>query len=337
MLRHRFVSSLLLLTALLGSVGLGCSPAEGGKETAERPSFRVATFVWVGYAPFHLAQEKGFFEEHGIEVELLRIEDTASRRAALVSGSVDASVDIVDSFANATARGVPAKVVLKLDDSMGGDGIVVHKDIESIEGLRGKSVAYPPGQPSHFFLLSLLDDAGMSIAELDSRPMEADQAGAAFVSQSVDAAVTWEPWLTKVAELPHGKILTTSREKPGLIVDVFTVRSDYLQAHPEVVRGFIEAWLDAVEYWRENPKDANAVMAHALGLETEVFEQMVRGVRYSDLALNRQFFERSTDGQSDFTRLMARASRIWQREGVIQAPADPVSADGSELVLGLEK
>jgi len=230
---------------------------------------------------------------------------------------------------------VPAKVVLKLDDSMGGDGIIVRKEIESIEDLRGKKVAYPPGQPSHFFLLSVLDDAGMSMSEIDSQPMEADQAGAAFVSKSVDAAVTWEPWLTKAAGLPHGRILTTSREKPGLIVDVFTVRSDYLEAHPDVVRGFIEGWLDAVAYWREDPQDAGAVMAHALGLETEVFEQMVRGVRYSDLELNREFFTRSTEGESPFLRLMARANQIWQREGVIERPVEPAAVDGSQVVLGL--
>lgn len=339
-MRRRFttlIPATLVAALLIASPWLACSRAGGDKDGQERgqPVFRVATLVWVGYAPIHLAQEKGFFDRHGIDVRLQKIEDTAARRAALSSGSVDASVDIVDSFTNAAARGVPAKAVMKLDDSMGGDGIVVRKGIDSIADLEGKSVAYPPGQPSHFFLLSLLEDAGLTTEDLSVRPMEADQAGAAFVSKRVDAAVTWEPWLTRAAALPHGDVLVTSREKPGLIVDIFTVRSDYLEQHPDVVRSFMKGWFDAVDFWREHPDEANAIMAEALDLEPGLFKQMVSGVRYADLERNREFFARNGDDRSEFTDLLARASEIWQREGVIDRPPEPDAVDGSELVLSL--
>lgn len=330
------VGTLTGVISVAMTLTLGCSP--GGDESGGEftPTFRVATLVWVGYAPIHLAKEKGFFRDHGIEVELRDIEDTAARRAALSSGSVDASVDIVDSFANAAAAGLPARVVLKLDDSMGGDGIVVRREIESVADLAGKTVAYPQGQPSHFFLLAVLEDAGLSSKDVRSLPMEADQAGAAFVSQQVDAAVTWEPWLSRAAGLPHGKILTTSREKPGLIVDVLTVRSDYLDERPEVVRAFAAGWFDAVEYWREHPEEANAVMAKALRVEPEVFAQMVQGVLYSDADANRVFFARGGDGTSPFTRLMTRAGLVWQREGVVKRTLDAATVDGSQVVLDSE-
>jgi NitT/TauT family transport system substrate-binding protein len=254
----------------------------------------------------------------------------------MISGQVQGSIDIVDSFTNAAAAGLPAKVVLKLDDSMGGDGIVVKKEISSIADLKGRTVAYPEGQPSHFFLLALLKEAGMGIDDIESRPMEADQAGAAFVSGGVDAAVTWEPWLTKASALPHGKILTTSREKPGLIADVFTVRRDYLAENPDVVEAFIRGWFRAVEYWKENPDDANRIMANAMGLSREEFEQMIVGVRYSDLEANRDFFQTDADGSSEFRRMIERASEIWQEEGIIERPADPAGVDGAAIVLGME-
>jgi len=128
------------------------------------PKFRVTLLTWVGYGPIHLALEKGFFE--GIDVQLQVVEDTAARRAAFSSGRVDASTDIVDSFANLLAVGIQGSVVLKLDESIGGDGIIAKADIHSIQDLKGKVVAYPPGQPSHFFLLSLLEDAGMTIDDI---------------------------------------------------------------------------------------------------------------------------------------------------------------------------
>ncbi len=318
----------------LALAAFSCTSGSEKQGSQEVPTLRVATLVWVGYAPIHLAIEKGFFRQHGLEVELRDIEDTAARRAALSSGSVDASVDIVDSFANAAAAGLPARVVMKLDDSMGGDGIVVRSDIESVADLAGKTVAYPPGQPSHFFLLAVLEDAGLTIKDIQSKPMEADQAGAAFVSQQVDAAVTWEPWLSRAAALPHGKILTTSREKPGLIVDVLTVRRSVLDERPDDIRAFAEGWFDAIQYWREHPEEANAIMAKALKVKPAVFDKMVHGVRYSDEELNRQFFTRDAAGESAFTRLLARAGRVWQREGVIKTSPDPKVVDGSDVLFG---
>lgn len=307
-----------------------------GGEPAPPPveTFKITTLTWVGYAPIYLAQEKGFFE--GIEVDIKRIDDTAARRAALTSGNTHASVDIVDSFTNAAAAGLPAKVVLKLDDSMGGDGIVAKNDIGSIAELEGRSVAYPEGQPSHFFLLALLEQAGIAPGDIESKPMEADQAGAAFVSGSVDAAVTWEPWLTKASSLPDGKVLTTSRETPGLIVDVFTVRSDYLEAHPDVVEAFAKGWFQAVEFYRSNPTEAIPIMAKALDLEQAEFEQMVKGVQYSDLASNKAFFSAPAEGPSPFHQLVTKASDIWFREGVITTAVQPAAIDGSQTVMSLQ-
>lgn len=327
------------LTALLvlSLLSLACGGAGGESKVgneAQVKTFRVATLTWVGYAPIYLAQEKGFFE--GVKVELEKIEDTPARRAALASGSVHGSVDILDSFTNGAAAGLPASVVLKLDDSMGGDGVVVRKSVGSIRDLRGKTVAYPPGLPSHFFLLALLDDAGMKISDVESRPMEADQAGAAFVSGSVDAAVTWEPWLTKASALPDGKILTTSRETPGLIVDVFTVRNDFLSEHPEVVRAFVQGWFKALDFWQTNPQEAIPILAKSMGLSDAELTQMAAGVRYADLANNREFFTVPSGGESSFAATVNRANLIWGREGLIAAPVDPKKIDGSAIVLSLQ-
>jgi NitT/TauT family transport system substrate-binding protein len=319
----------ILFFTLLGLslLSLAC----GSSEQPSAKTFRVATLTWVGYAPIYLAQERGFFE--GIEVQLEKIEDTPARRAALASGDVQGSVDILDSFVNGAAAGLPASVVLKLDDSMGGDGIVVRKSVSSIQDLRGKTVAYPPGQPSHFFLLALLDDAGMKISDVESRPMEADQAGAAFVSGAVDAAVTWEPWLSRASAKPDGKILTTSRETPGLIVDIFTVRNDFLHDNPEVVRAFLQGWFRAVELWKANPKEAEPIMARSMGLKEAEFAQMVAGVRYADLANNQAFFKSAEGSESPFVKTVNRANQIWGREGLIKAPVDPKKIDGSSIVL----
>ena len=322
---------ILGLLALLSNCGdTTKSQSDGDSAPQARQPFKVALLTWVGYAPIYLAKEKGFFE--GIDVDIKLIEDTAARRAAFASGDVDASVDIISSFANLLASNVAASVVMKLDDSTGGDGIIVKEDITSIQDLKGKTIAYPPGQPSHYFLLALLEDEGMAIDDLQSRYMEPDQAGSAFISGSVDGAVTWEPWLTKAANKPGARVLITSREKPGLISDIFTVRNSFLEKHSEVVQAFMRGWFKAVAYWRNNPKEANYIMANAMKVDIGEFEQMVSGVRYSDFQTNQEFFKKDAQGNSGFTEALARASRIWKQEGLVKKDIQPQKADASHLL-----
>jgi NitT/TauT family transport system substrate-binding protein len=64
----------------------------------------------------------------------------------------------------------------------------------------------------------LLKKAGLSEADIETVEMSADDAGNAFLMQEVDAAVTWEPWLTQGKQAAHGHLLSDSSETPGLLV-----------------------------------------------------------------------------------------------------------------------
>jgi NitT/TauT family transport system substrate-binding protein len=277
-----------------------------------------------------LALEKGFFE--GIDVQLHPIEQTAVRRDALASGQVDAAVDIVDSFIQARANSWPASIVLKFDTSIGGDGLVAGKGIQTIEDLKGKTIAYPPGQPSQFLLHVWLEQANMTMRDIVARPMEGDQAAAAFVAGKVDAAVTWEPWLSQASQSKNSHVVITSREHPDLIVDVLAVRDDVIDHHPERVKAFIHGWFKAMQYWKEHPNEANQIMAKALQLELIDFERMLKLVDLSDLQDNRDFFATDASGMSKFRRLVEQVNTIWVREGVTQRRVPPAEVDRSQMI-----
>jgi hypothetical protein len=56
--------------------------------------------------------------------------------------------------------------VLVTDDSRGADGIVGNSDIRSIAELKGRTVAVPVGSSNQFYLNLLLQEAGLSEADL---------------------------------------------------------------------------------------------------------------------------------------------------------------------------
>ena len=191
---------------------------------------KVAHSTWVGYGPFYIAQEQGFFEDEGLEVELILMEDVKTRMPALAAGRVDAAATTVDTVLNFYSARRPFRYLFAVDDSSGGDGIVADNSIRTVAGLKGRRIAFTEGSVSQFYLSVLLKEAGLSLSDIEMVNMTAGDAGAAFVAGRVDAAVTWEPWLTRGNRAEHGHVLVDSSTSPGLITDIIVTTEKRLEA-----------------------------------------------------------------------------------------------------------
>ncbi|HXV99855.1 MAG TPA: ABC transporter substrate-binding protein, partial [Anaerolineae bacterium] len=248
----------LVIIIVIGVVA-GCQQGAGATEP-----IRVGFNTWVGFGPFYIAQEKGFFAKRGLNVELQRIEGTGDRRSAFIAGRLEGMGSTVDDLIIGAAQGVQGKMVLGLDESIGADGILTTKDITEVADFKGKSIAVQPGFVNHFFLLYILDANGLTSKDVTVVPMEPDKASAAFVADEVDIAVTWEPHLSEVEKnRPDGKRFLTTNDYPGIIVDILTFRNDVIDNRPDDVRAFVDAWYEAVDYLQTNPEEANAIIAEA--------------------------------------------------------------------------
>jgi NitT/TauT family transport system substrate-binding protein len=80
----------------------------------------------------------------------------------------------------------------------------------------------------------------MSIEDVEHVNMDQADAGAAFVAERVDAAVTWEPWLSRARDTEHGHVLTDTSENPGLIVDVLLAPVEVIESRRDDFRRSIE-------------------------------------------------------------------------------------------------
>lgn len=289
-------------------------------ESSKQNNLKIGLATWVGYAPFYIAEEKGYLSDEGIKVTFASMDDQATRRAALSSGDLDAMVDTLDSLANGLPAGLRATCVLKIDDSYGGDGIVVTKDVATLADLKGKTVAYQKGLPPQFFLLYLLKKNGLTTNDIKSIDMEASAAAGAFIAKKVDAAVTWEPWLSKAGQTEHGKVLINSMDAPGLITDIFVVRPEVLTTKEEAIRKLLRAWFKSLDFIKSNPKEATQIMGKRLGLPAEEIEGMLMGIRFASYDDNIAYF--GLDGSNnDFDKLFQEAVAVWVEEGSVDKAA----------------
>lgn len=295
---------------LVGLMVLGVMLA--GPALAGEP-IKLGMSTWLGYAPLYLAKEKGFFQKRGIEVEIVVIESPADRRAAFAADKIQGMATTVDTHVMTAAaeNPIPVKQVLALDDSHGGDGIVAKKEIKTIKDLKGKTVAAQLGAgASYFWLNYVLAQNGMKLSDIKAVDMKAGDAGAAFVAGKVDAAVTWEPWLSRAKQTPFGAVLLSSDKTPGIIVDSLAFKPAFLQAHGADVKKIVAAWNEAVTFAAANPKEADAIMAKFTNQKPEEFTQEKAGVRFYGEKENKDYFG-TAQKPGLLYRVTQRAADLW--------------------------
>lgn len=292
---------------------------------AEAGSLKLGHSTWVGYGPFYIARDKGFFKDEGVDVELVIMEDTPIKMGALMAGQLDLVASTVDEFPVYMKPGIGLRYVLAVDNSKGGDGIVANKEITGVAGLKGKKVAFEEGSVSQFFLNALLKDAGMTQADIEPVNMAATDAGVAFAAKQVDAAVTWEPALSQGAKSEHGHLLLSSADKPGLITDVVAATDATLKDKSADVKGFVRAWYKAVGFIKTNPDEANAIMAQGVGgwlSDPAVFAETLAGIEYLDKDKNLAFFG-TPEAPGQINQTLGAALDIWKGFGRIQVEVKP--------------
>ena len=316
------------LTALL--LGLVLLPIEHAVPARADDIATIAHSTWVGYGPLYIARDKGIFKKNGVDVDLVVMEDPKERFPTLMADRIQMIASTVDTALLYLKKPTDFQYVVAIDDSNGGDGIVALKDIRSIADLKGKKVAVNDGSVSEFYLNVLLSKAGLKESDLYTVNMTAADAGSAFVAKRVDAAVTWEPWLTKGKSTDFGHLLVDSSTTPGLITDVLIVKSAWANAHKKDVEAIVKSWDEAVAYYRAHPDESIAIMAKGVGgwlKDPKEFKATLSGIKFYGGDDNRTFFG-TKDKPGPLAHTVQDAIDIWSSHGKLQVkvtPADLIS------------
>jgi outer membrane protein OmpA-like peptidoglycan-associated protein/ABC-type amino acid transport substrate-binding protein len=329
-----------------GSGAEGVTQANlSGSGKMDRPLV-VAINTWAGHAPgivlnggLDPSDQSGYRKKYGLAVKFVLIEDPAAKLAAFRKGDVDIMWNTVDNWAREASilaeQSQKAKSIVMQDWSRGGDGIVSLSSITSIEDLKGKKIACTQFTPSHFLLLYLLAQSGLSPEDRAAVEkniiftQDAPAAAAMFKARQVDAAVTWEPDLSTAvtARGDEAHILVSTTAATNIIADTLCARQDVIDRYPESVRDFVHGWFDGIEMIKSDPASAYAVVGKALKLDSDTVSGMLSGLKLTPYADNAQFYG-LTGGKAHYDTLFDTAFVIWRKKGLVtRAVSAPDWAD----------
>ena len=267
----KVIKSLSLLIVVLFLSGCG--------DKAPEKIVRIGINPWPGYEFIYLADQKGFFQEAGLNIELLEFSSLAdvSRvfRQGRIDGMTSTMIEAVDIAASTQDQ---FDIVLITDFSTGGDLIVANKPINSVADLKGKKVGVELDLLGSFILAQALAQHGLSINDVTMVNVEQLEAEVQLLSKDIDAIVTYPPFSTGLLKQKDAQAIFSTAEIPEDVIDIVVVRHGVLDNAEEWRQKFIKVWQRALDYAKENEAEAYRIMAEREGVTVEEFRDALKGI-----------------------------------------------------------
>jgi NitT/TauT family transport system substrate-binding protein len=252
---------------LAASSTAGAQPACAKKDEIKVMVFTSLLLNMVTY----IAKDAGLFEKNCLDASLVPVASGPAGMAQLQSGSIQFSDSSVDNTIVARHRGLPIKIVTG-ESSVNPYAIVARADLAlpnlakgypaSMKDLVGKKIGiFALGTGSELFIRQLAKGAGIDPKQITLIAVGGAPAQyAALENKAVDAVLMTDPLQDITVAAGIGKIVVDLR-KPGVgpkeltdLSGVFQVKvasDEYVQKNPDVVKRYVEANRQAVEWIRD--------------------------------------------------------------------------------------
>jgi NitT/TauT family transport system substrate-binding protein len=244
--------------------------------------------------PFFVAQEKGFFAEEGLSVEVVGpFEAGPAEMDALAANQIDMGYVGVAPAVMAAARKIPLSIVSGVN--LEGSGLVTGMDINSVAELKSKRIATPaPGSIQYVMFGMLLagNNLGYNDVELFSGTVKPPDMPQSLQTGRINGYFVWEPYVARSVVGGYGKLLVESKDIwPGHPCCVIVTGGDFGRSQDGTVASVIRAHRKAIDFIAANPAEAKAIAAKWTRLDPAVVDNAFQRVKYT-YSLNKDDIKR---------------------------------------------
>ena len=218
------------------------------------------------------------FKANGKEmtVNYAEITSGADQTQALASGDVDILYAVGGtSVISAAANGADIKILNMYSRSPEAFCMYSADDsIKSAQDLKGKTIAGPTGTNLHQLLVAYLEEAGMTIDDVNFVNMKIPDAKAALDGKSIDVALLAGPTAYKANKQGYN-LVTNGKGLTDAVIAV-AVTEKFYNEHKEDLEIFMNAEENIIKYINENHEEAMEIVAKELDLEKSAVEEMYK-------------------------------------------------------------
>lgn len=217
-------------------------------------SLRLPWLLNVQAAGYVMALEKGFYEEAGLNVEILPGGPNLNSTALVASGANTFGTNDVNGIIMGQNQGMDLIMVAACFQRHPGGVITLAEDkINEPADLVGKTLAYNEGGP-WTLTKAMLAAAGVSLDDID---LVVSPSTELLINRNVDAKTGFtvnEPIAVELAGLPTSVMLPSDFGIETYAEVIFTTRA-FADANPETVSAFVAATIQGYEYAYANREE----------------------------------------------------------------------------------
>ena len=260
-------ASALLLT-LTACGGKKETPAASGEET-EKLTFVLDWTPNTNHTGLYVAMDKGYFEEAGIEVEVVQPPESGAE-VLVASGKAQFGVSFQDSMAPAlvgeSALPITAVAAVVQHNT---SGIVSRagEGMDTPRGLEGKKYATWDMEVEKATLKQVVEADGGDFAKVELIPSTVTDEVSALETKAVDAIWIFYGWAGVACEVAGLETDYFAFADIDPVFDYYTPViigcNDYMEQNPETARAFLAALSKGYEFAVENPEEAAAILMEA--------------------------------------------------------------------------
>lgn len=246
---------------ILSACGTGeqASSSEGtdeGKEL-EKVVLRLKWIHQAQFAGFYAAKEKGFYEEVGLDVEILPGGADFPAVQMVASGDEDFGVTGADQILLAREKGVPVQALSVIyRESPFALFSLKDSGVETMEDLVGETVGVKLGGNEELTYRAMVENAGINSTSIEEMPVKYDLSP--LLSGQVKA---WPGYVINevIAAEEEGYEVNIIKPKDydiNFYADTLFAKEDLIKDDPELVKSFVEASMKGWQYAIDHPEEA---------------------------------------------------------------------------------
>jgi NitT/TauT family transport system substrate-binding protein len=276
---------LWLLGGITGGIMLhGCESAPSSVSDSSQPLISGVD-TWIGNSSHYVAFRKDLFYSEGVTVKEVFFQSTGEGIKGFLAGEADFLWAASGAAIEMSSRDPSIRIIYVYDYSNGSDGII-GRGVNRPQDLKGKRIARENVLFANVLLRAYLKQGGLTVADVTLQDKIASDAADAFSARLVDAAVSYEPWLTKAAQQGGGKVIFTTKDT-NLVADVIVTRKNVIETRTAEIQAYLRAIDKAVKLVKASDTEAMQIIGSKLGISVDDAKAQLAGVKLFDVADNK--------------------------------------------------
>lgn len=266
-MKKRIYAAVLAIVLLFGMTACGSKKNENG---LEKITFVLDWTPNTNHTGLYVAQAKGYFEEAGIEVEIVQPPEDGAE-VLVASGKAQFGVSFQDSLAPAFAGedSLPVTAVASIIQH-NTSGIISRKGegMDTPKGMEGHSYATWNGPIELATLEQVVEKDGGDFDQVELIPSTVTDEVSALKTKSVDSIWIFYAWAGVKTELEQVETDYFAFADIDPVFDYYTPviisGNRYLKENPETAKAFLAALQKGYTFAMEHPEEAAAILCEAV-------------------------------------------------------------------------